>query len=128
MPQDTQVHIYTDPDGNSSTAPSSIPVATGAVASGAAAVGAAVAGAVDSGVLLLLPPSLVSSPIAFAAPDVRTMIPGEYILAVIGFGLLSVGLQVYNLLWGLSRKRKWAAMMRAQQADLDTLCKQAKVL
>lgn len=120
-------HVYPDPDGATSTAPSSVPLDAASLAAGTASVGAAVAGAVDAGIIgFLLPSSMAASASSTISLVVRPMESG-YVWAVIGFGALSVILGTINLLWGLSRKRKWQEKMRPHQKDLDALCSTSKV-
>lgn len=120
-------HVYPDPDGANTTAPSSIPLDAASIAAGTASVGAAVAGAVDSGIIgFLIPPSMAASASSTISLAVRPMSEG-YVWAVIGFGALSVILGTINLLWGLSRKRKFREKMKPHQATLDSLCQTSKV-
>jgi hypothetical protein len=124
----TQSHVYPDPDGpNNSTAPSSVPLDAASIAAGTASVGAAVAGAVDAGILpFLIPPSMAASASSTISLAVHPMEAG-YVWAVIGFGALSVILGTINLLWGLSRKKKFRERMKPHQAALDSLCQTTNV-
>jgi hypothetical protein len=124
---DTQGHVYPDPDGATSTVPSSVPLDTASLAAGTASVGAALAGAVDAGIIpFLIPPSMAASASSTISLVVRPMSEG-YVWAVIGFGALSVILGTINLIWGFRRKKKFQERMRPHQAALDALCETSNV-
>ncbi|RPH55510.1 hypothetical protein EHM82_05175, partial [bacterium] len=115
MPQqDPPVHVYPDPDGatnNANYVPSNVIVDGAGIAAGLISAGAAAAGtgaAIEAGTAFLQSAATAGD----VAVNFITAVPIQYVAVSILFGLLSVGLNAWNLVHGYRMKLRLIKLSR----------------
>jgi hypothetical protein len=116
MANDPPMQVYPDPDGTKDSAnyvPVNGPVAMGSIGSGLASVAAAGLGTGMAGQMTpgFLQAAQYQGPVD-AAIRLVTAVPIEYVAASIGFGVLSVGLAVWNLVHGYRMRSRLEQLSR----------------
>jgi hypothetical protein len=125
--QDPPVHVYPDPDGatnNANYVPSNVIVDGAGIAAGLISAGAAAAGtgaAIEASAFLQ---SAAQAGAAGTAVNLISAVPIQYVAVSILFGLLGVGLNVWNLVHGYRMKVRLLKLSRdickGATATIDT--------
>jgi hypothetical protein len=115
--QDPPAHVYPDPDGatnNSTYVPSNTAIDGAGIAAGLISAGAAAAGtgaAVEASTAFLQSAAQAGGAYG-AAANIISAVPIQYVAVSILFGLLSVGLNVWNLVQGYRMKVRLLKLSR----------------